>query len=175
MPEAPDNPLWLFSLRIYAAPGVADACLALQDRRDLDVNRLLHALWAGSQGRQLDTAALRRLDAVTVTWQSEVVRPLRAVRRHLKQAEATAEQEALRRAVKRDELAAEKIEQRVLHDLGDLGDMAPTPYRAAAANLCGYLAWRGMPPEPVDRQDLQVLLSAAFPELAPAAAAEAMA
>ena len=42
---------WAFSLEFYARPGVAEACLALQDRHGLDVNILLLCCWLGWSGR----------------------------------------------------------------------------------------------------------------------------
>src|ERR1700680_2972326 len=44
------SPFWRFSLRFYRQPGVADACIALQDARGVDVNILLFFLWLGSPG-----------------------------------------------------------------------------------------------------------------------------
>jgi uncharacterized protein (TIGR02444 family) len=46
-----DNDFWRFSLSVYAAPGVADECLALQDTRGVDVNLLLFCAWLGGARR----------------------------------------------------------------------------------------------------------------------------
>jgi uncharacterized protein (TIGR02444 family) len=35
------NAFWDFSLKVYAAAGVADECILLQDRFGIDVNLLL--------------------------------------------------------------------------------------------------------------------------------------
>ena len=51
------NPFWRFSLRTYRAPGVQEACLALQDRCGADVNLLLFCGWTGRDGRALDPAS----------------------------------------------------------------------------------------------------------------------
>ena len=61
----------------YAAPGVADLCLALQDEHGQSVCLLLWAAWAGATDRpvdQLGAASLAR------TWEANVVGPLRAAR-----------------------------------------------------------------------------------------------
>lgn len=108
------NPFWDFSLAAYGRPGVAEACLALQDRLGLDVNLLLFALWAGRCGRRLTAVELATLREASGPWHREVVVPLRGVRRRLKGA-ADPAHEALRRRIKRDELEAERLEQELLH------------------------------------------------------------
>ncbi|MCG8546534.1 MAG: TIGR02444 family protein, partial [Alphaproteobacteria bacterium] len=42
MSDPPGNAFWNFSLRAYARPGVADACIRLQDRYGVDVNVLFY-------------------------------------------------------------------------------------------------------------------------------------
>lgn len=111
---------WNFSLAFYARPGVAEACLALQDRHDADVNVVLYLLFLARSGRLLDEADVARVQALAEPWQRTVVMPLRAVRRALKaqvgafEPEATA---ALRTEIKRIELAAERLQQETLERL----------------------------------------------------------
>ena len=50
------HPFWNFSLEIYAAEGVSEACLDLQERRGCDVNILLFCCWLGASGRPTLTA-----------------------------------------------------------------------------------------------------------------------
>jgi len=163
MDEFPDNPFWDFSLAVYARPGVADACLALQERHGLDVNLLLFCCWAGARGRALTGDELARLVAAARPWQEGVVKPLRAARRWLK-AQATAPDElagTLRGRIKQQELAAERIEQQVLAGslLPGAGDPSPDN---AAANLRLYLGAASIRPRGVDRADLGLLLAACF-------------
>jgi uncharacterized protein (TIGR02444 family) len=136
----PSNPFWEFSLATYARPGVAEACLDLQDRRGLDVNLLLFCLWAGHCGHRLSTGELAALEAAAAPWRDSVVRPLRGVRRWLKQpADAgDAAAAALRREVQRLELAAERREQDLLHARLPLAASAPDP-QAARLNLLACL------------------------------------
>lgn len=145
-----ENPFWDFSLATYARPGVAEACLALQDRLGLDVNLLLFCLWAGRCGRRLEAAELRRLRAAAQPWHEAVVLPLRGVRRRLKGSGEPAH-EALRQRVKRDELEAERLEQDLLQAALPLAPGAPDP-AAARANLLAFVG--GEAPE------LEVLLEA---------------
>jgi uncharacterized protein (TIGR02444 family) len=147
-PELPaDTPdeaaFWTFSLAFYGRPGVAAACLALQDEHGLDVNLVLLCCWLGWSGRgRLDAAALAAADRSVAAWRREVIQPLRAVRRALKTHPAAAAA-ALRRDVQTLELCAEREAQRLL--LAGLGGApAGTDRRAdAAANLALYLAAGG--------------------------------
>jgi uncharacterized protein (TIGR02444 family) len=110
-----------FALQLYRRAGVADACLDLQKRHDVDVNVVLFAAFVGAvrrQGLTVDDLGLahRRVD----TWHHEVVRPLRAVRQRLKTGPVPAPNEAtggLRRKLAQLEIEAEVIE---LDQLGAL-------------------------------------------------------
>ena len=77
--------LWAFSLRVYGRPGVEDTCLVLQDRHGLDVDLILLACWLGARGVPLDPARVADLERVVVRWRDDVVRPLRHVRRALRE------------------------------------------------------------------------------------------
>ena len=105
------HPFWNFSLELYAGEGVAEACLDLQERRGCDVNILLFCCWLGASGRSTLTAdRLRSILKASDVWQAEIVRPLRQVRRLLKDRpwpEALPETvDAVRRRVADAELAA---------------------------------------------------------------------
>ena len=118
-PELPDSPFWRFSLQFYARPGVADACLALQDREGVDVNLILLGLWLGGSGHRLSGVAGRRLAKLARAWQQPIVAPLRRVRQRLKQradlpwAESVA---GWRRRLGELELAMEQVEQLLLEE-----------------------------------------------------------
>lgn len=112
--------LWSFSLWLYAAPGVADACLEAQDRHGADVNLLLWAAWLAVLGHDLTPAEVAEAEAATRPWRDEVVWPLRAVRRRLKSGPLpapTMATESLRAQVKAAELEAEKMQQLLLQTL----------------------------------------------------------
>jgi uncharacterized protein (TIGR02444 family) len=118
---------WRFSLALYAQPGVAAACLALQDQHGLDVNLLLYCCWLGVSGRgQLEEASLASADASVAAWRREVVERFRTARRAIKAA-AVAESEGLYTKAKAVELEAERLLQR------QLAARAPAP-QAAIAN-----------------------------------------
>ncbi len=72
-----------FALRVHREDGVGEACVLLQDRFGLDVNLLLFAARVGVAG-QLTIDTLAAANERVAQWHSEIVRPLRAVRRRLK-------------------------------------------------------------------------------------------
>ena len=167
----PAEPFWDYSLELYGRPGVAAACLALQERHGLDVNLLLLCCWAGARGIELDERRLGRLQAAVAGWQDEVVRPLRALRRGLKARLAESLPDSVpagwpdlvrsfRTRVQDLELDAEHLEQL---QLGRFTAYAPTGAAAgvelALANLLRYQRFA-----PKDREPLGAILEAAFPD-----------
>jgi len=162
------NPFWNFSLRVYDAPGVADACLALQGRHALDVNLLLFCIWAGRHGRRLNTAEAAALEAATADWQLHAVQPLRAVRRWLKAQTVTALAGDLREGVKAHELEAERLEQAILVATLPVETSGSGTPADAVLNLTAYFAHLGREPGVADAADLAQLLTGAFgPQLRP--------
>lgn len=169
-PEArsADVRFWDFSVTAYGRPGVAPACLALQERHGLDVNLLLYCAWCGSRGRRLEETALRALDGRIAAWREEVVRPLRAVRRWLKTQETALgeDPQALRQEIKRLELEAERIEQELLAAEAAEAHGQPSP-KTGAANMALYLAFLGCLPSTTDIADLAAVLTGCFTEVPP--------
>ena len=144
-----DFPFWSFSTKLYGRPGVAPACLALQDRYGCDVNLILFALWAARCGRALGAAEFEALDATLASWRGRMIEPIRALRRTLKaDALGAAPQlaERVRAKLLQAELAAEQAAQDILMRTLPLPDPADGEIdRAlAGANLTGYLEWRGV-------------------------------
>ena len=155
---------WSFSTALYARPGVAPACLALQDRFGADVNLLLFCLWAAAGGCALEAAEFTALEAAIAPWRREVVEPLRAVRRALKsdpRGAAPGCASAFRERLLALEIEAERIGQ------GLLAEAVPAPAAPGGApdpelarrNLDGYLAWRRID-TPTARQLAATILAA---------------
>jgi len=141
--ESPDGEaLWRFSVAFYARPGVAEALIALQDRRGCDVNLMLFALWLGVSGRgRLTKEELVIADNIARPIRVDIVEPLRALRRRLK-ADPEADVQCLREGIKSLELAAEKVIQIRLCRMAEPVNVgADRAARAAAArtNLGLYL------------------------------------
>ncbi|CAO3406806.1 TIGR02444 family protein [Azospirillum largimobile] len=125
------NPFWDFSLAVYGRPGVPALCLALQDRRGVDVNVLLFAAWAGMEcGVRLSGPELSRIDSAVSGWREEVVRPLRALRRRAK-----AEDDAFYRRMKAAELEAERVQQDRLFAAANFFPRPGGSAALAAANM----------------------------------------
>jgi uncharacterized protein (TIGR02444 family) len=169
-----DDPFWRFSLEIYARPGVAPACLGLQDRLGLDVNLLLFLCWRGGLGLAVDADELADLMARAALWQSRVVRPLREVRRALKGQETVDRQagESLRQRVKELELEAERLEQAMLRESVERASQQPLEdqgagARRAARNISDYLAAAKVEPATQDIADLAAILRGSFPQVQP--------
>jgi uncharacterized protein (TIGR02444 family) len=142
--------LWSFSLRVYALPGVAPACLRCQDDAGADVNVILFLLWQAVAGRDLTDAEIRTIDGAVSSWRVTVVQSLRQVRRQLK--DLTLDQTGVfRNRVKALELEAERLEQETLEAMaGTLPSYEPSDsYTAAVANVGRYEQYLGKP-LPVD-------------------------
>jgi uncharacterized protein (TIGR02444 family) len=145
MPEvepSPEEAFWRFSLAFYELPGVAQALLALQDRDGLDVNLMLLALWLGISGRRrLDSNALAAVEGAIGTIRAEIVEPLRALRRSLKD-HPDDDMQLFRESVKKLELKSEKLVQsRIARLAGPASKGVSRQDRLASAdvNLTLYL------------------------------------
>jgi uncharacterized protein (TIGR02444 family) len=169
----PKHPFWDYSLALYRQSGVEAACLAMQDRRGLDVNLLLLCCWAAAAGLPpLTERQLREAIALAGPWTQAVVGPLRKLRRQLRAGHRpfpAPQVEAVRKRVLSAELDAEHAAQLQLAGLVGKVDPAATPARDAAAarlaagNLAHYLRQRDVVPEAADVAALAILLEAAFP------------
>jgi uncharacterized protein (TIGR02444 family) len=168
------HPFWNFSLELYAGDGVAEACLDLQERRGCDVNILLFCCWLGASGRPTLTAdRLRTILRASDEWQARIVRPLREVRRLLKDrpwSDALPETvDAVRRRVAEAELAAEHAEQLKLAGLhapsADRDRPIEKRLRAAVGNLGVYAVCLGVVPDALDRVAVAALMRGTFPTL----------
>jgi uncharacterized protein (TIGR02444 family) len=140
---ATGSPFWRFSLGFYRQPGVADACLVLQDRFGADVNTVLFLLWLATDKRQLRQETVQSLADKVRAWQSDVVLPLRELRRRLKSASPLVEAstaEVFRNKIKATELEAERLQQEAMFALSKT--LASVPAEsvtlAARANIKAY-------------------------------------
>lgn len=169
----PASPFWNYALDLYRRPGVEGACLDLQRRHGLDVNLVLLCCWLAARGIEVEREWLAQVTARVESWQVEAIRPLRGVRSHLK-AELAAPPPGsiaarwpqltavLRQRVLALEIDGERLEQLLLAELAaDLTAAAAPGIGLASRNLRHY--WPFTRP---DRQSLETLLGAAFPETA---------
>lgn len=171
----PPSAFWTYSVALYGRSEVADACLRLQERHQLDVNLLLYCLWAASTGAgPLDGGDMASLCQAVGDWHERVVRHLRAIRKGLKEPIGAAPRdlaEGLRRQVAACEIDAEHIEQLLLaaaleRPAGNRDNVERLALDAVR-NLARYYARLGIHPDDEDRAEAMVLLGAAFSDLAP--------
>lgn len=142
--------LWDWAVRAYGRPGVAPACLHLQDAHGQNAPLLLAAAWAAAEGRTLDLDAAVGLARA---WEADVVGPLRAARRGLKMSHSPipdAGRETLRETVKAVELESERLLLAALETLAWPGD--PAEIGAAldrAARAWAQMKFSAPPPDEV--------------------------
>lgn len=178
--EFEDHPFWDFSLAVYGAEGVAPACIALQERRGVDVNVVLFCVWSGTSGRGvLSSAELAAAVDAVAPWNRTVVCGLRAVRRWMKDTPTGVTHElseALRRRIVEIEVACEHAEQLALgRTASRAGSAAPTADRQAGdavANCALYFGRLGVKAGEADCQDLATIVAAAVPSVDRAAIVE---
>jgi uncharacterized protein (TIGR02444 family) len=122
--------LWDWALTAYAADGVADACLELQESAGQNVPLLLWAAWCAAEGRTPDEDALEAAGDTARAWQETAIAPLRAVRQALKARAPDlddTDREAVRAQVKAVELEAERRLLSALEALAPATSAPPKP------------------------------------------------
>lgn len=122
--------LWDYAAACYARPGVAEACLALQDRAGADVNLLLAGAWLAARGCAWSSDEVRGIAHLCASWRRHCLLPLREVRRYLKQ---PADVEALYRQAKALELDAERYQLNMIEEA--LADRVGDSHAGASAAL----------------------------------------
>ncbi|MDB5417054.1 MAG: hypothetical protein JWP50_473 [Phenylobacterium sp.] len=135
--------IWEWTLEAYGRPGVAGACLRLQDAFGQNTDLLLWAVWAETK----DPALLDRAAAAARAWDQVALMPLREVRRALKPPAPPVADEAredLRRDVKAAELRAERV---LLETLADLAGEARGGAHALEALKAASAAWKPAAPD----------------------------
>ena len=149
MAEADTDKFWDWALKAYAAPGVQEACLQLQDGVGQNVPLLLWAGWIAATGRVLDEDSIEGACDSARAWDAAAVSPLRTLRRTLKNTNPdidNAARESLREAVKAVELAAER------HLMAGLEALAPPPTTAPRPAIDALVAvarvWARVVPRP---------------------------
>ena len=122
--------LWSWAVAAYETPGVAGACLDLQDAQGQNVPLLLWAAWAAATGRPVDGETIEAACDTARVWDETAVAPLRAVRRALKTRRPDMDddaREAVRTQVKAIELEAERHLLQALEDLTPPGHGSARP------------------------------------------------
>lgn len=165
---------WAFALAVYARPGVAEACLTLQNEAGVDVMLLLTTVFAAVKHRLLLTPdEIRALDDACRPWREEIVWPLRTIRSGLKNGPRPAPGEAsepFRSQVKALELAAEKLESKLLVECLPLRPrekqtVRPEPLRAVLESVVSFFAKKqGTAPKANLGSLIDMIVEAAIPD-----------
>ena len=156
------SPFWQFSVQFYAVPGVAPACIALQDLAGADVNLLFFLLWNAALGRKLSEPEVKEIDYLVGVWRNTAVIPLREIRRALKSPQKILSPDVttvFRNRIKAAELEAERLQQEAMYELsqtGRFGKETLPPVEAARANIAAYQKILS----PLPREALEVVLTA---------------
>lgn len=168
-----DHPFWDFSLRVYGTKRVPEACIGVQERRNVDVNLILFSIWNGESGRGVLTA--EELDAAveaTAGWNREVVCGLRAVRDAMKGGVpgiAREHSDPLRKLVLGIEVECEHAEQlalaRTVQREAGGGRSEEARAEDAIANVVDYFRRHGFMLDERDVAETATILEAAFPGL----------
>ena len=141
--------LWDWAVAAYGAPGVADACLTLQDHHEQNVPLLLWSAWIAQTGRRPDEETIEAACDTARAWAGVVTAPLRAVRRTLKAPVPDIDdgpREALRERIKALELEAER---HLLEALEALTPAAEGPARPAIDGMAATArVWSRITPRP---------------------------
>ena len=145
---------WSWAVAAYDAPGVAEACLSLQDHNEQNAPLLLWAAWVAVTGRRPDEETIEAACDAARAYDTVIVSQLRAVRRTLKAPipdVANDHREALRQQVKALELDAER---RLMLELQEL---APVPSGAPRRAIDGLAEAARMWTRVVPRPALTIL------------------
>ncbi len=172
-----DHPFWDFSLRVYGSDGVPAACIALQERRGIDVNLLLFCAWIGESGRGvLAESDLEATLAATTAWNRDIVCALRVVRNRLKGGMPpihTERSDALRKMILEIEVRSEHVEQIALTAAvvrpADPALEAERRCDDAVINVAAYFRRDGFTPDADDAMQMAIVLDPAFSEIGRAA------
>lgn len=140
---------WDWAVKAYGRPGVAEACLSLQDFHEQNIPLLLWSAWAAVEGRRPDEETIEAACDAARAYDRVITTPLRAMRRTLKAPVPDIDDEArqaLRVQVKALELDAER---RLMVELEAL---APAPSGGPRPVLDGLVStarlWDRVTPRP---------------------------
>lgn len=168
-----DHPFWLFSLKVHDNEGVPAACIALQERRSIDVNLLLFCTWIGESGRGVLTESeLEAAQAAVEMWNREIVCALRVVRNRLKggmQPIPKDRSDVLREMILEIEVKSEHVEQIALTTVvtrpADPALAVERRGKDAVANIAAYFFRQGFALDAEDARQVALVLDPAFPEI----------
>ncbi len=166
-----DHPFWDYALSVYKGDGVSAACIALQDKHEIDVNYLLLSLWTAHDGRPpLTPAEFDALFQVTDGWNREIVCEIRALRARVSSgygAVGERRRAAVRNAALTLEIDCEHVEMLAMADvLGPPLAKSVDPDEARSvvlSNIKSYFNRRSVAVDAEDFVALATILASAYP------------
>lgn len=167
MTAFPASAAWDFVLRLYGMPGVAPACLDLQERHGINVSLMLFCLWHGTVSERPLGEDLPAMAAAAEEWHRSAVLPIRAARSWLKRDAEGLQQStsaALYKTVLAAEIDCEHAELLMLAKLGQAhcATRGGGPFPATMAeNLAAFFRVSDVSLTAADRPAVGALLEAA--------------
>lgn len=131
--------LWQDMCAAYRDPGLARACLDVQERYNADVPLLLVLCLADRAGHAIGRDALVSLVETYNAWREAAILPLRFARREMKGRFTDPAELGLRDDIKRLELEAERLQ------VTRIAETFPEARRDAESTALTYLAMLGAP------------------------------
>lgn len=140
----PDSKLWDFSVQTYSLPEVQDICLSLQDDFNANINIIMYCLWTAEQNIKISQDNVTALVQSTQPWQDTILKPLRDVRKMIKDHIIAMPVELLDQTVSNlgeMELNAEHMSQMAIEKIIDLNQASEeiSVIECATLNLSLYL------------------------------------
>lgn len=150
MSDSNSPPIWDFVLNYYKQQGVSESAITLQDTIGIDVNMVLFLMWLAGQKRTLAVDDVKRVGETSHAWQRQVVIPIRAIRRLLKEnAPLVPQPTALdyRKKIQALEIEGEQLQLNAMAGLlaGLKPGSAPSAGDAARMNLAAFATVTGKP------------------------------
>lgn len=164
----------MFSCNVYQQTVVKERCLYLQDEYGVDVPVLLFCYWSGTHSLALSSAQWRDVRQLADQWTQQCIRPLRDIRREMKQSVSFADNDVswlhIREQVKAAELSAEKqllecLAQQVAADIVPNGATGSPVCTISNVEQYFYPLVPRLFSEPVGIESLADILHAVYPEI----------
>lgn len=111
------NPLWDYSLKLYAHEEVKQLCLSLQDSHKANVNIILWCCWYGVEIGLISQELLQQILMHNTPWHQHVTCQLRQTRQWLKNNQSNDLVETYRQQILHLEITSEAFQQKQLYEL----------------------------------------------------------
>jgi uncharacterized protein (TIGR02444 family) len=154
--------LWDYCITFYGKGDVKKHCLLLQKNIGADVNMILLLCWLFHKGYgQITATVMAALYKVSNSWQREILKPMRQVRKQIGHIEGR-EAGLVYKFFLASELKAEKAEQAVLIQNLDgqmLSKETETPQRHLKQNLDHYFSYLKVEFDEKDLNSIKYIIS----------------